>query len=330
MAAQPRRFGAGGVTLPLTYVLPLRSQRPPTDELTEYLQGLSKLCPVVVVDGSERSVFDEAHARWSGIVRHVAPDPALTCSNGKARGVLTGVGLVTTDLLVIGDDDVRHTAETLGRIAEQLETADLVVPQNYFDPTPWHARWDTGRTLVNRVTGGDFPGTLGARTEIVRDGYDGDVLFENLELMRTVTARGGAVLRMSDLFVRRLPPSTPHFVGQRVRQAYDEFARPFRLLVWLSVLPLVATRRHRLRAAGCLAAAVVVTAEVGRRRGDGRRYFHPVCSLYASLWAAERAVCVWLAIGTRLRGGVRYSDGRIRRAANPTSRLRSRCRPVAP
>ena len=29
--------------------------------------------------------------------------------------------------------------------------ADLVVPQNYYDPVPWPAQWDTARVLINRA-----------------------------------------------------------------------------------------------------------------------------------------------------------------------------------
>jgi hypothetical protein len=40
------------------------------------------------------------------------------------------------------------------------------------------------------------------------------------------------------------------------------------------------------------------------------------------VWLAERSVTVWMAIGARLRGGVRYRDARLRRAANPLRALR--------
>jgi hypothetical protein len=48
--------------------------------------------------------------------------------------------------------------------------------------------------------------------------------------------------------------------------------------------------------------------------------------LWAPLWLAERAVCSWLAVGARLRGGVRYGDGRLPLAAHPRRALR----PAAP
>jgi hypothetical protein len=40
-----------------------------------------------------------------------------------------------------------------------------------------------------------------------------------------------------DLFVVRRPPQTAHFASQRVRQAYDEWARPRRLATQLAILP---------------------------------------------------------------------------------------------
>ncbi len=45
--------------------------------------------------------------------------------------------------------------------------------------------------------------------------------------------------------------------------------------------------------------------------------------LWAPLWLAERAVCSWLAVGSRLRGGVRYGDRRLRLAAHSARELRA-------
>jgi hypothetical protein len=167
----------------------------------------------------------------------------------------------------------------------------------------------------------DWPGTLVVRRSALPAGYDGDALFENLELVRTVRARGGRELPVRDLYVQRRPPTAAHFRGQRVRQAYDSFAQPGRLAVELAVLPLAlaALRRPRVLLAG--AAAVVGLAEVGRRRAGGRLVFPADTPLWAPLWLAERAVCAWLAVGARLRGGVRYGDGRLRLAAHRTRDL---------
>jgi hypothetical protein len=213
-------------------------------------------------------------------------------------------------------------------VLEVLAGADVVRPANHFDPLPWHARVDTGRILLNRVLGGDWPGTLGVRRErlLAAGGYDGAALFENLELVRTVRAAGGTEVVAQDVHVRRLPPTTAHFLGQRVRQAYDEFARPWRLVASLAVLPTVAllAARGRRRAVVAGAAAVVAAAEVGRRRDGGRPVFPASSSLLAPVWVLERAACSWLALWARLRGGVPYRDGRLRTAANPPRVLRRR------
>jgi hypothetical protein len=300
-----------------TYLLPIKSDRAPTSELTDYLRRVGTWCPVVVVDSSPPSIFDVNHTAWASSVTHVAPDPAIDCANGKVRNVLSGMRLVETELAVIADDDVRYDLDELARLVDELATADLVVPQNYFEPAPWHARWDTARTLLNRVSGGDFPGTLGVRTALLRKGYDGDVLFENLEMMRTVAARGGSCRRLDDLYVRRLPPTARHFIGQRVRQAYDELARPRRLLAWMLALPaaLFAVRRSP-SALPVAAASLIVAAEAGRRRQGGAAYFPASASALAPAWVIERSLCVWFALIVRLRGGVSYGGGRIVRAAN--------------
>ena len=300
-----------------TYLLPIKSDRAPTSELTEYLRRVSTWCSVVVVDSSRPSIFDANHTAWSSSVTHISADPTIDCANGKVRNVLSGMRLVETDVVVIADDDVRYGLGELARLVEELATSDLVIPQNYFEPAPWHARWDTARTLLNRVSGGDFPGTLGVRTALVREGYDGDVLFENLEMIRTVAARGGRCRRLDDLYVRRLPPTVRHFIGQRVRQAYDELARPKRLLAWLLALPamLVAVRRSPA-ALPIAASSLMLAAEAGRRRHGGAAHFPVSASALAPAWAIERSLCVWLALIVRLQGGVSYSGGRIVRAAN--------------
>jgi hypothetical protein len=225
----------------------------------------------------------------------------------------------------------------LRRVVALLEHADLVRPQNYFEELPWHACWDTARTLLNRIlTGdltfpvGDFPGTLAVRRRsFVESGaYDGDSLFENLELMRTIHAAGGRVASPLDLYVARLPPQTAHFLSQRVRQAYDDFAIPPRLGAFLAVAPLVAhqARRGRRRRLALAALASVGIAEAGRRRAGGAERFPVTGSLLAPAWIAERSVCAWLALGAKARGGARYGDRRISQAATPMRRLRRRSR----
>jgi hypothetical protein len=72
-----------------------------------------------------------------------------------------------------------------------------------------------------------------------------------------------------------------------------------------------------------LAAATIAVAEVGRRRGDGgsRRVFPATSALWAPLWLVERGLCSWAAVWLRLRGGVRYSDGRLARAGTSLKAL---------
>ncbi len=307
---------ATGDRLNVEYVLPLRwtlGQDPA--ELARYLGQLSQWVDVTVVDGSEPLAFARHDKLWGGRVRHVRPDP-IDGRNGKVRGVLTGISLSRHDRIVIADDDVRYDHDALTAVLARLEHADLVVPQNVFARWPWHARWDTGRQLLNRCFSGDYPGTLAVRRPFVSDGYDPDVLFENLELIRTVAGRGGRVARADDLFVDRLPPTASHFWSQRVRQAYDSFAQPGRLAIELSVLPLLWALHRRPAAVGAAVVTVVALAERGRRRAEGARRFPAGAALWAPVWLLERGVCSWLAVWQRLRGGVRYSDGRLPTAAN--------------
>lgn len=320
----------------LSYLLPLRWAEPgPIEELAAYLRGLGdEVDEILVVDGSPSPVFELHAAALRGFARHLRPHSDLDFGMGKVDGVVTGVRECRHERVVVADDDVRYEPAALRRVAELLDKADLVRPQNYFDDLPWHARWDSARSLLNRVfTGdpafpvGDFPGTLAVRRSafLAAGAYDGDALFENLELMRTIRAAGGRVLTPLDLYVARRPPSTEHFLSQRVRQAYDDFAMPGRLAAFLAVGPLaLLAGRGRRRWLGAAAATSIGVAELGRRRAGGAARFPLSGSLLAPAWVAERAVCAWLALGARLRGGARYGDGRLPLAANSMRRLRRR------
>jgi hypothetical protein len=329
--------------LDLSYVVPVRwrdgAQR---EELADYLARIAPHCAeVIVVDGSSPEIFAANAAAWGGFARHVPPQEGESWLMGKVAGVRTGVRLSSHERVVIADDDVRYEPEALCRAAALLRDHDLVRPQNFFARLPWHARWDTARTLLNRSLGRDYPGTLAVRRSrmLAMGMYDGDVLFENLELIRTVRAHGGSVISPLDLYVARVPPSAAHFWGQRTRQAYDDFALPLRMALWLSVVPLLALDgrfckpavekgarwRGRLRLAPAAAVLAVGAAEVGRRRAGGSAVFPLTSTLLAPLWILERGVCAWLAVLQRLRfGGVRYGDSVIPVAAHSERQLRRR------
>jgi len=328
---------SAGERLPLSYVLPLRWSEPgPLGELTAYLRRLSGWVEeTIVIDGSPPPLFARNAVALAGVAWHLPPDRDLDFAMGKVNGVVSGVRAAGHEAIVIADDDVRYERAALVRIAGLLGEADLVRPQNHFDELPWHARWDTARTLLNRVlTGdvdfpvGDFPGTLAVRrSSFMGSGaYDGDALFENLELMRTIRAGGGTVLTPLDLYVARRPPTTAHFLSQRVRQAYDDFAVPARIGAFLALGPLglAALRRGHGRRVALGAAASVAVAEIGRRRAGGAERFPASASLLAPAWIAERSACAWLAVGARLRGGIRYGDRRIKHSATPMRQLRKR------
>jgi hypothetical protein len=310
--------------LAASYVLPIAAHIPQTRNLSGYLRRLSRIVDdVIVVDGSPQETFD-LHARSSSAyVRHLRPDMYTT--NGKVGGLMTGVRAARHDRVIVADDDVRYRRNELFRVLSLLHEHAVVRPQNFFRPLPWDARWDTARSLLNRFGEGDWPGTLGVRRSVLLNagGYSGEVLFENLELVRTVRAAGGQEIVPLDLLVARRPPDTAHFLSQRTRQAYDEWARPSRLAAQLALLPS-ALIMGSLGSGWVLAAAAMAmaAAEVGRRKGNGRTVFPPSSVLWAPAWLAERAVTSWMALGARVVfGGVRYRATRLRYAATPPKLL---------
>jgi hypothetical protein len=319
-----------GVAFPdADYILPLKwADDDGLQELLSYLRWLAGQMRVVVVDGSPSRVFAAHAAAFQGLALHMPPAGAAPCVNGKVRGVHAGMAHATGQRVVIADDDVRYDATSLAAVLALLEDHDLVIPQNVFEPMPWHAKWDTARSLINRALGGDYPGTLAIRLRCFQQmgGYDGDVLFENLELIRTVRAHGGRVGNAMGVYVDRRPPSAAHFRSQRVRQAYDDLAQPIRLAVELALLPAMAgsvALRRPIWLCAALAAPVAL-AEVGRRRASGAARLPVGAVAFAPLWVGERAVCVWIALWARLRsGGVLYAGTRMRTAAHSIRWIRA-------
>jgi Glycosyl transferase family 2 len=124
-----------------TCILAIRrlQQAEDIDELTNYLYWLADQVEVIVVDGSPPDIFAIHHAVWDSCVTHVPPDPDVQATNGKVKGVLTGLRRATHERVVIADEDVRYDASSLTRLIALLEQAHIVRPQNYFDPLPWHA-----------------------------------------------------------------------------------------------------------------------------------------------------------------------------------------------
>ena len=103
-----------------------------------------------------------------------------------------------------------------------------------------------------------------------------------------------------------------------MRQAYDEFARPARLVTWLAVGPLMVLMLARYGWIGVGIAIVMpmALAEMGRRTGGGVRVFPVAATLAAPLWVVERAVCAWAAVAARLMwGGIPYRGAVLPRAA---------------
>ena len=133
-----------------------------------YLANVSALAEVLVVDGSSQREFERHAEQFGAAVHHLRPDRDVSYAMGKVNAVITGVRRASNEAVVIADDDVRYEPDALHEVVERLARAELVVPQNYFQPLPWHARWDTARTLLNRIYTGDrwfpsatFPGRSG-------------------------------------------------------------------------------------------------------------------------------------------------------------------------
>jgi len=307
-----------------TYLLPIRRVQTSPAELREFARYFGVLaaagCEVVVVDGSPPEIFEELDRAWEGLCRHQPVDRSHGFLNDKVNGILTGLALPGHEAVILADDDICYTGDDVRRMVALLEEYELVRPQNYLDPLPWWARLEAARMLINRAVlpTGDYPGTCGfRRTSFARVGtYDGDVLFDNEELIRHFASAGADIAYARDFFIRKRAPQFRKWCEQRPRQAYEDFELRGKTAFFAALLPFALLLRvicgrpagHTF-AAGAAAASIALAA---RGRTDGAARFFPasVC-LAAPLWILERCLSTWWAFWWKLaRGGYPFG-GRL-------------------
>jgi hypothetical protein len=306
-----------------TYLLPIRRARADGAEAEDFARYFRRLarsgCEVLVVDGSPPEVFEEHARAWRGACRHAAVDPKYTYLNGKVNGVHTGVGLAACERILLADDDIRYTSEDVARACALLGRHEMVRPQNYLYPLPWWARTESARMLVNRgaLRTGDYPGTCAfRRSAFLRVGhYDGDVLFDNEEIVRHFVMQGAQVHYALDFFILKRPPTFPKWVEQRPRQAYEDFVMRAKTALFMSLVPaalalfLLAGTPAALALAALVSACAVALAVRGIRRDAAYKFFPARVALYAPLWVLERALSVYWALYWRAaRGGYPFGD----------------------
>src|SRR5215213_4623000 len=236
--------GGGEGAARCTYLLTIRRvrfDRGGAEDFREYFGTLTGAgCEVLVVDGSPREVFDAHAGVWRGACRHAAVDPRYEYLNGKVNGIHTGVALSANERIILADDDIHYTAGDVRRAGRLLDSCDMVRPQNYPSPLPLWARTEAARMLINRawLAEGDYTGTLGVRrSAMLRVGhYDGDVLFDNEEIVRHFRLHHARIAYARDLFVLKRPPTLRKWMEQRPRQAYEDFVMRAKTL-FFALLP---------------------------------------------------------------------------------------------
>ncbi|MBV9008614.1 MAG: glycosyltransferase family 2 protein [Verrucomicrobia bacterium] len=338
-----------------TYLLPIRRaafDEAETRGLADYFHVLREAgCDVIVIDGSPQAVF-RSHGRcWAGVCRHEAVARHFGFLNDKVNGILTGIALASTEDIILADDDIRYEPAQIQEICDRLQAHEVVRPQNFLRPLPWWAAMEAGRMLINRAVlrTADYPGTCAFRREAAcRAGYyDGDVLFDNEEMIRHFAAEGLTIDYANDLFVRKNAPPFRKWLEQRPRQAYEDFPLRAKTAIFGSILPvalcfqLVSGRRAMAAYIAAVAMIAAGLAMRGRNKGKARKYFRAFAILCAPLWVLERATSTYWALGWRVfRGGYPFGDRVLRKGvgrdwfvgrpanclSNPKGGLESRAR----
>ena len=306
-----------------TYLLPIRRSAFSEQEAADfrsYFQALRQsACEVIVVDGSPDEVFAQHEQVWSEVSRHERVDRRFGYLNDKVNGIHTGVELASCEKIVLADDDIRYTTAELERMVALLDDYEMVRPQNFLSPLPWWARMESARMLINRATLriGDYPGTCAfRRSTMLRVGhYDGDVLFDNEEIVRHFATAGAAINYAVDFFIQKRTPHYRKWIEQRPRQAYEDFGLRtktafFLLLPWLIVASgMMGGFAGVVLVLGLICIFAVALACAGGARGVASEYIPPWLCLYAPLWVFERTVSTYWAVYWHFRhGGYPFGD----------------------
>lgn len=299
-----------GSNIQCSFILPIRRvQVDPLEikRLADYFKLLrSAGCEVLVVDGSPKPVFEEHWKSWRNLSRHVAPDPKYKYLNGKVNGVHTGVDLASCEWIILADDDIRYRAADVKRMCGLLDKYEMVRPQNFIAPLPWWARLETARILINRgaLRAGDYPGTCGFRRSTMRrvGPYDGDVLFDNEEIVRHFALNGVNIKYALNFFIQKLPPTFTKWLEQRPRQAYEDFVMRAKTAAFLSVAPaalslsILFSARAVIFFLALLSLVSVSLSSRGIVRDAAYRFFPITSPLFAPLWVFERSLSVYWAV----------------------------------
>lgn len=305
-----------------TYLLTIRRVKFCSKEAEDFRNYFITLftagCEVLVVDGSPPEIFAKHSEVWNDFCRHVSVDSQYKYLNGKVNGIHTGVALAGQNRIILADDDIRYAPGDVRRMAELLEDYDLVRPQNYLQPLPFWARTEAARMLINRawIAEGDYSGTLGVtKSAMLRVGhYDGDVLFDNEEIVRHFRNKNAKIKYARDFFLLKLSPTFGKWIEQRPRQAYEDFVMRAKTLFFVS-LPVVVA--FTWQSAGwrlaftyivIIAFGAICTAALGLTDGASR-FFPFTVILYAPLWVAERSIgTYWAFYWYFTRGGYPFGD----------------------
>ena len=306
-----------------TYLLPIRrsafSAREAT-ELADYFQTLTEAgCDVLVIDGSPAAIFEQHAEAWRTLVHHEPVDRSFGYLNDKVNGIHTGVNLATTEKIILADDDIRYTPDEIGRVCELLDEFEVVRPQNFLSPLPWWARMEAARMLINRATlrTADYPGTCAfRRATMLRVGhYDGDVLFDNEEIIRHFAQAGVTITYAIDLFVRKRPPTLRKWMEQRPRQAYEDFGLRSKTALFFGwpllavLIGCAAGLKALLLYLSALVVAAFALALAGRFRGAAAEYFPFSVCFFAPLWVLERTASTYWALYWHFAyGGYPFGD----------------------
>ena len=151
----------------MSYILPIRSKIAVSAEFSEYVNWLSNHTEVLIVDGSADGSYRSLAERLAGSSAHTTGRRFVGVEERQSSRRHIRIAASDARYIIIADDDVRYTAAGIRHLASALTRADVVRPRITFGRPHGMLVVDTARTLINRASGGDWPGTIAVRRSMV-------------------------------------------------------------------------------------------------------------------------------------------------------------------
>jgi hypothetical protein len=241
--------------------------------------------------------------------------------------IKSGLKVATGEVIILADDDVELSIESIREIADKIEPNTIMRPMVALNPATLMNYIDQSSIFVVNTTCRDrqFWGILGFHSSMKLHALEApeDTLFDELSLFRALSPSFvQSEYRTYVVIPCRLDRTVEKFLEQRVRYAYENLAYPLRTVAFATIIPILWASAYGFSfGVAAMFAGVGVAVSIAIALLGWLEYGEPAglpmtpCFV-APIWVLCQAIFVWPAIFmVSFRRGVLFSGAKLYRAA---------------